>query len=302
MNRQQRRQQERDLKKNLGTIQELTPQQTKLINIAATEKAKAMTKKYIDNFSEIADRAISAVLIDEGYTTDEVYKLELKITELMEEDNRKIIELEKENVDMAKIDNEVKDYIEELLKKGVSKKQAIDDLVFKFPKLSKSMLLNVYTKVKKEKGYTENRVSREDVYEYFTDHLKSWNGEEMIKHAIKEFGFTESTAQTYYYKWKKEFMNNKITKVEKTDKKQTQDLQEESKKIQSKEEVKVEGLKVLEEKVIKTVKVEGKNGIYTGKTGEGIVLTKDNATINFADVKELEEWTNEYKQVFEMVK
>ncbi|WP_409068875.1 hypothetical protein ACFLKC_14170 [Clostridium caseinilyticum] len=302
MNRQQRRQKERDLKKDLGTIQELTPQQTKLINIAATEKAKAMTKKYIDNFSEIADRAISAVLIDEGYTTDEVYKLELKITELMEEDNRKIIELEKENVDMAKIDNEVKDYIEELLKKGVSKKQAIDDLVFKFPKLSKSMLLNVYTKVKKEKGYTENRVSREDVYEYFTDHLKSWNGEEMIKHAIKEFGFTESTAQTYYYKWKKEFMNNKITKVEKTDKKQTQDLQEESKKIQSKEEVKVEGLKVLEEKVIKTVKVEGKNGIYTGTTGEGIVLTKDNATISFENIEQLENFTEEYKQVFEMVK
>ncbi|MBA4509153.1 hypothetical protein H1057_14050 [Clostridium sporogenes] len=302
MNRQQRRQQERDLKKNLGTIQELTPQQTKLINIAATEKAKAMTKKYIDKFSEIADRAISAVLIDEGYTTDEVYKLELKITELMEEDNRKIIELEKENVDMAKIDNEVKDYIEELLKKGVSKKQAIDDLVFKFPKLSKSMLLNVYTKVKKEKGYTENRVSREDVYEYFTDHLKSWNGEEMIKHAIKEFSFTESTAQTYYYKWKKEFMNNKITKVEKTDKKQRQDLQEESKKIQSKEEVKVEGLKVLEEKVIKTVKVEGKNGIYTGTTGEGIVLTKDNATISFENIEQLENFTEEYKQVFEMVK
>ncbi|MDU1421968.1 hypothetical protein ACTQ4P_12020 [Clostridium sporogenes] len=302
MNRQQRRQQERDLKKNLGTIQELTPQQTKLINIAATEKAKAMTKKYIDNFSEIADRAISAVLIDEGYTTDEVYKLELKITELMEEDNRKIIELEKENVDMAKIDKEVKEYIEELLKKGVSKKQAIDDLVFKFPKLSKSMLLNVYTKVKKEKGYTENRVSREDVYEYFTDHLKSWNGEEMIKHAIKEFSFTESTAQTYYYKWKKEFMNNKITKVEKTDKKQIQDLQEESKKIQSKEEVKVEGLKVLEEKVIKTVKVEGKNGIYTGTTGEGIVLTKDNATISFENIEQLENFTEEYKQVFEMVK
>ncbi len=217
-----------------------------------------MTKKYIDNFSEVADRAISAVLIDEGYTTDEVYKLELKITELMEEDNRKIIELERENVDMAKIDKEVKEYIEELLKKGVSKKQAIDDLVFKFPKLSKSMLLNVYTKVKKEKGYTENRVCREDVYEYFTDHLKSWNGEEMIKHAIKEFGFTESTAQTYYYKWKKEFMNNKITKVEKTDKKQTRDLQEESKKVQSKEEVKVEGLKVLEEKVIKQLKLRGR--------------------------------------------
>ena len=124
----------------------------------------------------------------------------------------------------------------------------------------------------------------------------------MIKHAIKEFSFTESTAQTYYYKWKKEFMNNKITKVEKTDKKQRQDLQEESKKIQSKEEVKVEGLKVLEEKVIKTVKVEGKNGIYTGTTGEGIVLTKDNATISFENIEQLENFTEEYKQVFEMVK
>ncbi|MBO0555750.1 hypothetical protein EXQ41_06760 [Clostridium botulinum] len=292
MNRQQKRQQERDLKKNLGTIQQLTPQQTKLINIAATEKAKVMTKKYIDNFSQIADRAISAVLIDEGYTTDEVYKLELKITELMEEDNRKIIKLEKENVDMAKIDKEVRGHVEELLKKGVSKKQAIDDLVFKFPKLSKSILLNAYSKVKEEKGYTENRVSREDVYEYFNSHSKSWNAEEMIKNAIKEFSFTESTAQTYYYKWKKEFMNNKITKVEKTDKRSTQ----------SKENTKVEGLKVLEEKVIKTVKVKGKNGIYTGTTGEGIVLTKDNATISFENIEQLENFTEEYKQVFEMVK
>lgn len=164
----------------------------------------------------------------------------------MEEDNRKIIKLEKGNVDMPKID--------------------------------------------------------EEVYKYFHSHSKSWNGEKMIKHAIKEFGFTKSTAQTYYYKWKKEFMNNKITKVEKTDKKQTQDLQKESKKIQSKEEVKVEGLKVLEEKVIKTVKVEGKNGIYTGKTGEGIVLTKDNATISFENIEQLENFTEEYKQVFEMVK
>ncbi|HBJ2609698.1 hypothetical protein FDA77_19055 [Clostridium botulinum] len=258
VNRAERRRQERDLKKDLGTIQQLTPQQTKLINIAATEKAKVMTKKYIDNFSRIADRAIRAALIDEGYTTDEVYRLEVKITELMEEDNRKIIKLEKENVDMAKIDKEVRKYIEELLKKGVSKKQVINDLVFTFPKLSKSVLLNIYTEVKKEKGYTENRVSREEVYEYFNSHLKSWNGEEMIKHAIKEFGFTESTAQTYYYKWKKEFMDNRITKIEKTDKKQTQ---EKSKKIQNKEDTKVEGLKVLEKKVIKTVKVEGKNGI-----------------------------------------
>ncbi|MHB9924797.1 hypothetical protein [Clostridium botulinum] len=132
----------------------------------------------------------------------------------------------------------------------------------------------------------------EEVYKYFHSHSKSWNGEKMIKHAIKEFGFTKSTAQTYYYKWKKEFMDNKVTKVEKADKKSTQ----------SKEESKVKGLKVLKEKVVKTVKVEGKNGIYTGKTEEGIVLTKDNATISFANVKELEEWTNEYRQVFEMVK
>lgn len=131
-----------------------------------------------------------------------------RMSDLITEDAIKTNILDKENVDAMKIEKEVNEYIEGLLEQGLSKKQTMDDLIFKFPKLSKSMLLNAYAKVKEGKGYTENRVSKEEVYLHFDGHAGIFNASQMVKSTMDRFRFTESTAQTYYYKWKKEYMSS----------------------------------------------------------------------------------------------
>lgn len=51
---------------------------------------------------------------------------------------------------MAKVEKEVREYVKGLIEKGINKKEALEDLQFKFPKLSKSMLNVAYSKVREE--------------------------------------------------------------------------------------------------------------------------------------------------------
>lgn len=304
MNRQQRRQQERERDKYLKAVKSLTPTQAKLVNLIAEEKAKAVTEKHIQTAGELFDRNITAALLIEGWSLEKVYKFQDSLIDLLSEDTEKYKILEKENVDMEKIEKEVKDYIKVLLDMQVEEKEAMKDLSFKFPTLSKSMLKNAYEKVKREHGKENKSSVPQKAIDFFNNNSGVLNSNEMISAAMNKFNFTQSTAQTYYYKWKKDFM-----KPIPTDKKEpvvkknlkTECVNKKENKENKKENVKMEGLKVLEEKVIKTVKVKGENGIYEGKTGEGIILEKDGAQVKFNNVKELDKWTSEVREVLKMV-
>lgn len=146
MNRAEKRRQEREVKKSVGALKALTPEQLKLIDMMSEEKAK----KSIDSFSNVLDRGMTSALMDRSWSIEEIEKLQNEIAALMMEDVEKMNKYKKENIDMAKIEKEVREYIVSLFDREVNKKEALEDLQFKFPKLSKSMLNVAYSKVKEE--------------------------------------------------------------------------------------------------------------------------------------------------------
>lgn len=73
-----------------------------------------------------------------------------------------------------------------------------------------------------------------------------------------------------------------------------------SKKVIENKKVK-DDLEVLEEEVIKHIKVKGRNGIYEAKTGLGVALENGEYKLAFCNIEELTEFYNEYKKVFERI-
>lgn len=212
---------------------------------------------------------------------------------------------------MEKIEKEVTQAAREVLNNFTIKKLAIEELTFKFPQLSKSMLINAYAKVEID---LKKKLNIE--IEKLTDTL---NSEQIINVLMKKFGLINDIASKYYYNWKKYFMgktmvieneisqeleHNSTNKIDVTEQKQCMDpivKIVQASKIEKVEGIVMKGLKVIEQKVIKTIKVEGGNGIYAATTGEGVVLTREGMSIGFNSIKELDEWVEEVKQVFKMV-
>ncbi|MBE6067972.1 MAG: hypothetical protein E7211_09815 [Clostridium lundense] len=323
MNRQQRRQKEREVKKNLDFLEKLTPEQLKRIDDLTRQAANVR----IEEFGQMIDRSMSAVLIERDWTLDVIEKIQNRMSELLIEDTEKSQKLEKENVDVMKIEKEVREYIEGLLGQGLSKKQAMDDLIFKFPKLSKSMLLNAYAKVKEEKEEQE-KITREKLVESAKKHGLSTDGKKKI---ADELGAAYSTVTTYISRWKitesdlgdkevdeaAEKILSIIEGEEHREVKESKDTEEELKqkaekiietakemqcsdKKQIKEEVKMENKEVKGLK-IKSMVVEGNNGIYK-VCEEGIELTKGGLAMFFENEEQLGKFVAEFEQVFAMRK
>jgi len=275
-----------------------------------------MSNKYIDKFGDLIDRSMTAALLDFGLELEEAELIQKNMSELFQEDSIKIEKLEGENIDMTKTEIDVTAAIKELLKAGNDKKEDMKTLEYKFSNLSKSMLLNAYAKVRKEV-----------IYENFKKNELKLNGEEMVRNVMAKFKITETNAKIYYSKWKKEYMEDKTSvdpllpkkpTIETATQKEIEDnakkIIETAKEIQcvpvivqavesinNVEVAEVKGLKVIEEKVIKTIKVEGENGVYAATTGKGITLTKNDMTIGFENEEQLNEWITEIKAVFAMV-
>ncbi|WP_096636408.1 hypothetical protein [Clostridium cochlearium] len=323
MNRAERRKKDREFQKNKKIINNLTPAQTKVVAMLVEERATMLSNAYMNNFTNLIDENLSAVLFQRGLETKEIKKIQNELADLMLEDVRKRKELEKENVNVMKIQEDVKQAVGELLERGVNKKEALKDLAFKFPKLSKSMLSNAYMNVKEER-----QITREKIVESAKKFGLDTEGKKKI---AKELGATLSTISTYISRWKiteEEIKSEKETEKALeyifTDKPKTNPVAPASvvaKNVTTEERVikenlttnhiadvgnmieeeKMKGLKILEEKVVKSIKAEGKNGEYEATTGKGVFLKNKGQTLFFSNVKELEEFTEEFKKIFKMV-
>lgn len=152
----------------------------------------------------------------------------------------------------------------------------------------------------------------DEINKYLTDNqcrAKSY----LIPKLVEKFGITKRSADTYYYKWKKEYMNTskcvptEEIKINKEDAKKVAEevvrqVEREIKKDHIAEvSKKVDDLEVLKEVVIKEVKLKGRNGVYEAKTGLGVALENGAYKLAFCNVEELTEFYNEYKKVFERI-
>lgn len=151
-----------------------------------------------------------------------------------------------------------------------------------------------------------------EINEYLTDN-QGRSKPYLITNLVKKFGIKKDTADNYYYNWKKEYMNTskcvptEEIKINKEDvKKVAEEVARQVEKEIKKDHIaevskKVDDLEVLEEKVIKSIKVKGRNGIYNAKTGLGVALENGEYKLAFCNVEELTEFYNEYKKVFERI-
>lgn len=292
LNRAERKYLDRKNAKFRKTLNKLTPAQFEMIEEMANTKAD----EKIEELKYILDRNISALLIEvlPDMSYEELLEIEAYYSALVDEDIEKCDKLEESfkgdnnmrTKTMEKYEKDVIAACEELAQKGIKQKDAVEELLIKFPKLSKSMLMNAYKKTKAEvdKLKKEKESMDPDVLE----------GVETIMEIIEEG------------KGEDEVMVDKIIKDAD---KYIEDVEKEEKKVvcngnscsivdakeeKVKPEVKNPGLKVL------SMKLEGENGQYT-VCERGVELKNAGQLISFADEAELDKWVEEYKQVFRMV-
>ena len=122
MNRQERRNKERKVEKDIKIFKKLSQTELAKVNEIAHKLAQSRT----DEALTILDRSLTGVLVSEGWSFKEIKVLQDKLSEFMIEDQEKIRELEKENVDMAKLQEEVKVFIEGLIKEGKGRKEIVE--------------------------------------------------------------------------------------------------------------------------------------------------------------------------------
>lgn len=285
MSRADRRWQEREYARFNKKFNKLNGPQKELANKVGREVADMYIKKLLDGL----DRSVSAAAILSGADMKKANEVTFLVGKLLGEDTYKVQEFEnqfikEEDCQMAikKIDEEVKREVEKLINEGVNKKEAIEKLVFKFPKLSKSMLTNAYQRVKEE-IQTDNKNTQDEDSEV-TAALEYIFEEKEVKKEVEKSEVNDKDVQAL------EESAEKI--IEEAKKMQCKDVANNA-PTESK-------LQVLEE--VKIVKVKGENGIYEAETGKGVILSSENASICFQNEEQLNEWVSEFKEVFNMVK
>ena len=246
MNRTDKRRQVREIDKMMKSIQSLTPTQVKAMNHVTTEKVTAVLVSY--------QRVINASLIEYGLSYSEIEKIFNMATDFMKEEDEKSYKLNEElkrsgDIQTAKkkIEKGVLDLINSMLDGGKKKNEIIEETLFKFPNMSKAMIINAYQEAK------EKRESEKAVDE--------------IMEIIEE--------------------PKKVKKEEKAKRKDPNENKEDKSMGNN--------LKVL------SMTVEGENGKYK-VCEKGVELQNKGLTMFFENIEQLENFTEEYKQVFEMVK
>lgn len=184
MNRQERRRAERKTKKELEVLKKLPESEVIKINNIIEKVATQRNNEMITAL----DTSLTALLISKGYKFKEVCKLQDELSELLDEDVSKTRILVKENVNMEKLQKEVKEFMVKEIKdrqakgekQSAIKKEVIEATIFKFPKLSKAKATIAYGKIMDE-------MELEEAAEYILEEKKAKEiAEEVSKELEKE--------------------------------------------------------------------------------------------------------------------
>ena len=168
------------------------------------------------------------------------------------------------------------------------------------------------------------KTSKNTVFEYFNSLGTGTTGKkEVTESAFANFPYTSKNYIIECYKeWNKgkkvekdinsskELSMDELCKIveeeQKAEKEKlgiTKEQEERAKKtieVVSNAQSKPNTLKVVED--VRKITVEGMNGVYEAETNLGVVLKKETAKISFANEEELDEFTQEFKQVFAMIR
>ncbi|WP_195264538.1 hypothetical protein [Clostridium sp. 1001275B_160808_H3] len=264
MNRQERRKRDREIDKDKDFVKKLSANESKRMN----EIIDKITKDKAEQAINLIYGSFISVLVSEGCTFEEIRKVQILMTEFILDEKEKMKILEKENVDMTKLQKEVREFMKGLIAQGKNRKEVIEETVFKFPKATKNMINRIFGEIDDEKVL-------EDAAAYILEDNKN------IKKAIEKEDAKKIAAEVARQLEKEVSIEDRITDV--------------VKKAEAKES---DTLEVLEEVVIKEVKLKGRNGVYEAKTGVGVALENEGYKLAFKDITELESFYDEFKKVF----
>ena len=268
MNRQERRKRDREIEKDKDFVKKLSVSETKRMN----EIIDKITKDKAEQAINLIYGSFISVLVSEGCSFEEIRKVQILMTEFILDEKEKTKILEKENVDMTKLQMEVREFMKGLIAQGKKRKEVIEETVYKFPKATKNMINRTFGEIDDEKVL-------DDAAAYILEDNKSIK-EVVEKEDIKKEA-KKIAAEVARQLEKEVSIEERITEV--------------VKKVEAKES---DDLEVLEEVVIKEVKLKGKNGVYEAKTGVGVALKNEGYKLAFKDIAELESFYCEFKKVF----
>mgnify|MGYP000118815018 FL=1 len=249
MNRQERRKRDREIEKDKDFVKKLSVSETKRMN----EIIDKITKDKAEQAINLIYGSFISVLVSEGCSFEEIRKVQILMTEFILDEKEKTKILEKENVDMTKLQMDVKEYMKGLVAQGKNRKEVIEETIFKFPKATKNMINRTFGEIDDEKVL-------DDAAAYILEDNKN------IKKDIEKEDAKKIAAEV------------------------ARQIEKES-----------DDLEVLEEVVIKEVKLKGKNGVYEAKTGLGVALESEGYKLAFSNIEDLESFCNEFKKVFERI-
>lgn len=264
MNRQERRKRDREIDKDKDFVKKLSANETKRMN----EIIDKITKDKAEQAIDLIYGSFISVLVTKGTTFEEIREIQILMKEFILDEKEKTKILEKENVDMTKLQKEVREFMKGLIAQGKNRKEVIEETVFKFPKATKNMINRTFGEIDDEKEI-------ENAAAYILEDNKN------IKKTIEKEDAKKIA---------KEVARQLEKGIEKEDR-----ITEVVKNVEVKES---DDLEVLEEVVIKEVKLKGRNGVYEAKTGVGVALENDGYKLAFKDIGELESFYGEFKKVF----
>lgn len=274
MNRTDKRRQVREIDKMMKSIQSLTPTQVKAMNYVTNEKVTAVLVSY--------QRVINASLVEYGLNYSEIEKIFNMATDFMKEEDEKSYKLNEElkrsgNIQMAKnkIEKGVLDLINSMLDGGKKKNEIIEEILFKFPNMSKAMIINAYQEAKEQRK-TERAANK------IMDIIEGENQTKDKKEKLKE--------------WDKKYNPNGKLAAE------VKEIEKAEKVIKEDKEVKEDKPMGNKLKVL-SMTVEGENGKYK-VCEKGVELQNKGLTMFFENIEQLEtlqkstskflKWLNRY--------
>lgn len=266
MNRQQKRQMQREITDEAKILKSLTAKQRQFMHRYANAKAREKSEDQVMKYVTLIDTCLTAYfyLKHEDLTPDEVLIETTMINDMVIEYRDMLNDLIREcggSEEMAaktleKIAREVQVKCFELINEGKNQKEALEILQFDFPKMNKSLLVNVYkhTKAKLKAEVAEKEVTVSEV-----------QAEEKAVETAVEYIFGEEPKKK----------PKKVKAVEEP----VAEVKEEVK-----EEVKMSGLKVKSKKVV--AEVTGEFGDYLFE--DGVVTVGGQKFNSLVDVDEFE--------------
>ncbi|WP_139905640.1 hypothetical protein [Clostridium thermarum] len=276
MNRQERRQREREIAKHSQTINSLNSRQIALVDAMVNERVAFEKSKINKDVILYCSYALTKNYIEEAVIIDAIED----VAALIKEDNPN--KVEKEFVEMLKNREQVMKYFEE--NKGKSRKELIKEASYKFPMLAKNSIAKYCDEFRKANLSAEAEEEEDpdviEAMEKIADIIGDDPVEEkkVAEEIIKEADKVTTEAESAIVEVKQEEVK----------------CQDGVCTIPEPKEVVKKKLKV------KTMTIEGENGLYVVDS-QGVTLKKDGGTLSFDSLQQFEEFIEEFREVFTMV-